>query len=71
MKSAVKFILKNSVIFALISLGFSAIGGMFPDSEHTFVIGNPLVVSTVNAEHILGHISVSYTHLTLPTILRV
>ena len=56
MKSTVKFILKNSVIFALISLGFSAIGAMFPDSEHTFVIGNPLVVSTVNAEHILGHI---------------
>ena len=56
MKDSLKFILKNSIIFALVSLGFSAIGGMFPDSEHTFVIGNPLVVSSVSLEHVMGHI---------------
>jgi len=56
MKSAVKFILKNSVIFALISLGFSAIGAMFPDSEHTSIIGNPLVVSGITVEHVMGHV---------------
>ena len=56
MKGTIKFILKNSIIFALISLGFSAIGAMFPDSEHTFVIGNPLEVSSVTAEHVMGHI---------------
>ena len=44
------------LIFALISLGFSAIGGMFPDSEHTSIIGNPLVVSGITAEHVMGHV---------------
>ena len=56
MKRTVKFILKNSIIFALISFGFSAIGGMFPDSEHTSVIGNPLVVSGITVEHVIGHV---------------
>ena len=32
------------------------IGGLFPSSEHTFVIGNPLVVSSVTYEHVIGHI---------------
>ena len=56
MKNAVKFILRNSIIFATISFCFSIIGGLFPSSEHSFVIGNPLVVSAVTYEHILGHI---------------
>ena len=56
MRDTVKFILKNSIIFALVSFGFSMIGGLFPDSEHTSVIGNPLVVSNVTYEHVLGHI---------------
>ena len=56
MKDHIKFILKNSIIFALISFGFSIIGGLFPSSEHTFVIGNPLVVSSVTYEHVIGHI---------------
>ena len=56
MKDHIKFILKNSIIFAIISFGFSMIGGLFPSSEHTFVIGNPLVVSSVTYEHVIGHI---------------
>ena len=56
MKDHIKFILQNSIIFAGISFGFSIIGGLFPSSEHTFVIGNPLVVSEVTIEHIVGHI---------------
>ena len=56
MKDTVKFILKNSIIFALVSFGFSVIGALFPESEFTFVIGNPLVVSGVTYEHVLGHV---------------
>ena len=56
MKNHFKFILKNSIIFILISFGFSIIGGLFPSSEHTFVIGNPLVVSGITIEHVVGHI---------------
>jgi hypothetical protein len=56
MKDDLKFILKNSVIFAMVSFVFSMIGAFFPESEFTFVIGNPLVVSGVTFEHVLGHI---------------
>ena len=56
MKDHIKFILQNSIIFAGISFGFSIIGGLFPSSEHTFVIGNPLVVSSITVEHVVGHI---------------
>ena len=56
MKDVLKFILKNSIIFAIVSFGFSAIGAFFPESEFTFVIGNPLVVSSVTYEHVLGHV---------------
>ena len=56
MKDHIKFILKNSIIFAAISFGFSIIGGLFPDSEHTFVIGNPFLVSGITIEHVIGHI---------------
>jgi len=56
MKNHVKFILKNSIIFTVISFAFSVIGGLFPSSEHTFVIGNPLVVSGITIEHVIGHV---------------
>ena len=56
MKDHIKFILKNSIIFVGISFGFSIIGGLFPDSEHTFVIGNPFLVSGITIEHVVGHI---------------
>ena len=56
MKDHIKFILKNSIIFAIVSFAFSMIGAFFPESEFTFVIGNPLVVSSVTYEHVLGHV---------------
>jgi len=56
LKDHIKFILKNSIIFAIVSFAFSMIGAFFPESEFTFVIGNPLVVSSVTYEHVLGHI---------------
>jgi hypothetical protein len=56
LKDHIKFILKNSIIFAIVSFSFSMIGAFFPESEFTFVIGNPLVVSSVTYEHVLGHI---------------
>tara|TARA_B100001146_G_scaffold184307_1_gene167278 strand:- start:24 stop:635 length:612 start_codon:yes stop_codon:yes gene_type:complete len=56
MKEHLRFILQNSIIFAGISFGFSIIGGLFPDSEYTFVLGNPFVVSGITIEHIMGHI---------------
>ena len=56
MKDVLKFILKNSIIFAIVSFVFSIIGAFFPESEFTVVIGNPLVVSGVTYEHVLGHI---------------
>jgi hypothetical protein len=56
MRDTVKFILKNSIIFAIVSFAFSMIGAFFPESEFTFVIGNPLVVSGVTYEHVLGHV---------------
>ena len=56
MKDIIKFILKNSIIFASVSFVFSMIGALFPESEFTFVIGNPLIVSGITYEHVLGHI---------------
>jgi len=56
LKDIIKFILKNTIVFAIVSFAFSMIGAFFPESEFTFVIGNPLVVSGVTYEHVLGHI---------------
>ena len=56
MKDSIKFILKNSIVFALVSFVFSMIGAFFPESEFTVVIGNPLVVSGVTIEHVMGHV---------------
>ena len=56
LKDTIKFILKNSIIFALVSFVFSMIGASFPESEFTVIIGNPLVVSSITYEHVLGHV---------------
>tara|TARA_Y100000590_G_scaffold448952_1_gene586361 strand:- start:1361 stop:1972 length:612 start_codon:yes stop_codon:yes gene_type:complete len=56
MKETIKFILKNSIIFALVSFAFSIIGGLSPSSPHTEIIGNPLVVSGITIEHVTGHV---------------
>ena len=51
-----KFIVKALILFGSISLVFSSIGLLFPESPHTFVIGSPLEVSTISLEHVIGHI---------------
>ena len=56
MRDHIKFILQNSIIFAVVSFVFSIIGGLFPSSEHTFVIGNTLVVSSITVERVVGRI---------------
>ncbi len=56
MKTGIKFFLKNSMVFASISFAFSMIGLMFAGSEDSLIIGNPLVVSGITIEHVLGHI---------------
>ena len=55
MKDHIKFILVNSIIFGLASFVFSLIGGFFPSSEHSSIIGNPLEVSQISLEHVVGH----------------
>ena len=56
MKAEIKFLFKNSIIFAIVSFVFSMIGAFFPESEFTVIIGNPLVVSGVTFEHVFGHV---------------
>ena len=56
MKAEIKFLFKNSIIFAIVSFVFSMIGAFFPESEFTVIIGNPLVVSGVTYEHVFGHV---------------
>ena len=56
MKEHIGFFLKNSVFFMVVSVIWSGIGLMDPESPHSFVIGNPLVVSGITIEHLLGHI---------------
>lgn len=54
-----KFILKSSFLYAALSAAFSTIG-LIPFFEFLpprYVIGNPLEVSGVSPEHIIGHIS--------------
>ncbi len=47
------FILKISLLFGAFSFSFSIISLFLPDS---FVVGNPLLVSGISLEHIMGHI---------------
>ena len=47
-----KNILKLSVCFAFISFSFSVIGGVVPESEHSYVVGNPFEHNSVTIEHI-------------------
>jgi hypothetical protein len=47
------FIFKISVLFGMLSFGFSTLSLFLPDS---FIVGNPLIVSGISFEHIVGHI---------------
>ncbi len=47
------FILKISLLYGLFSFGFSIVSLFLPDS---FIVGNPLLVSGISFEHVIGHI---------------
>ena len=51
----IKFFIKACVIFSVLSFGFSLTGLLFPDDS--YVIGNPLIVSSPTLEHIFGHVA--------------
>ncbi len=50
-----KFII-TLVIFTLISFSFSTIGLSFEEHPQSRIIGNPLEVSAISVQHVLGHI---------------
>jgi len=50
-----KFII-TLAIFTLISFSFSTIGIGFEDHPESRIIGNPLEVSNISIQHVLGHI---------------
>ncbi|HXG13743.1 MAG TPA: hypothetical protein VNK25_01265 [Candidatus Nitrosotenuis sp.] len=55
-----KFILKSSFLYASLSVAFSTIGlaPFFGEIlPQRYVIGNPLEVSGISPEHVIGHIS--------------
>ena len=51
--SNIYFILKTSITYGIIAIGFSILGLILPDR---FIVGNPLEVSGASFEHIFGHI---------------
>ena len=51
----IKFFVKSCVIFSVLSFGFSLTGLLFPDDS--YIIGNPLIVSSPTLEHIFGHVA--------------
>ena len=51
--SNIFFILKTSITYGIIAIGFSILGLILPDR---FIVGNPLEVSGVSFEHVFGHI---------------
>ena len=53
MISGLFFIFKNSIVYGAIAFVFSLLGVILPDA---FLVGNPLEVSGVTPEHIIGHI---------------
>jgi len=50
-----KFVI-TLVIFTLVSFSFSTVGLTFGDHPQSRIIGNPLEVSAISVEHVLGHI---------------
>ena len=51
--SSVFFITKTSLVYGGIAFGFSLLGIILPGS---FLVGNPLEVSGITLEHVIGHI---------------
>ena len=52
----IKFFIKASIIFTILSFSFSLTGLFFQDDPQSMILGNPLLVSNPSLEHILGHI---------------
>ena len=52
----IKFFVKASIIFTILSFSFSLTGLFFQDDPQSMILGNPLIVSNPSLEHILGHI---------------
>ncbi len=51
--SSVFFIGKTSIVYGGLAFGFSMLGLILPN---TFLVGNPLEVSGISFEHVIGHI---------------
>ncbi len=51
--SSIFFITKTTLVYGGIAFGFSMLGVILPDA---FLVGNPLEVSGITPEHIIGHI---------------
>lgn len=55
MQTKVLFIVKTSFVYGTLAFLFSMVGLSLP-STVTYVVGNPLEVSGISVEHIVGHI---------------
>ncbi len=55
MQKSLAFIIKTSFVYGALAFLFSLIG-MFLPSTVTYVVGNPLEVSAISVEHVVGHI---------------
>jgi len=51
--SSIFFIGKTSLVYGSVAFGFSMLGIILPNA---FLVGNPLEVSGITPEHIIGHI---------------
>ena len=51
--SSIFFITKATLVYGGIAFGFSLLGVILPDA---FLVGNPLEVSGITPEHVMGHI---------------
>jgi hypothetical protein len=55
MQKSLVFIIKTSFVYSALAFLFSIIG-LFLPSTVTYVVGNPLEVSAISVEHVVGHI---------------
>ena len=55
MQKSLAFIIKTSIVYSALAFLFSIIGVFLPPTV-TYVVGNPLEVSAISVEHIVGHI---------------
>ncbi|MEK6962122.1 MAG: hypothetical protein AABX15_02470 [Thermoproteota archaeon] len=55
MQKSLAFIIKTSFVYSALAFLFSIIGVFLPPAV-TYVVGNPLEVSGISVEHVVGHI---------------